>query len=256
MPTVAIDRVRIPNDETLLPLLREEVFLRNEYRQAFIAYGGWGDFPPVTVDQDYLILDGVTRILAAQEAGVSEVEVLVVNCSTVEERLRIAARGNATHGKRWESRDIVKLANLADRFGIPRDELASDLRIPVTKIERIPVATAIRTTVSGEKERELVYLKRPVRQALSGRELTPRQEWLMEELSTASMADVVLADFVRLANLEALPTMNEKSRETAEAAKVAIDEWIARDQHLLEVPAAEPTSLDRLWKSQATPKLD
>lgn len=236
MPEIPIIDLTIPSDDTVIPRVRIDTFLQSEYRQAFLAYGGWGDFPPITVDQNYLVLDGVTRVLAAESADIDKAKAKLINCDDAE-RLLIVAQSNATHGKRWEPRDIVILTNLAERFKVDPKDLAGALRVPISRIERIPVATVQKETVGGGNERERIYVKRSVRSALAGRVITERQAAMMDALSTPNAANLVLEDFLRLAELGALPPLDPGILEVIENVREQLDLWVARDDHLLTATA-------------------
>src|SRR5262245_28631359 len=199
MPQVAVSSLVIPNEETVIPLLRHDQFLVSEYATAMRhVYGGtWGDFPSIKIDQDNLVLCGVHRVLAAQEVGVRRAPAERVKCETPAERILIAAGDNATHGARWRHQDVANLALVAERFGVPKDMLATSLRVPVTKIERIPVTTVARRTEAGMVE-ERVYVKRGVRSFVKDRVLSEAEEASMRSIATPLPADRLLVQILRL----------------------------------------------------------
>jgi len=229
MELVSIDQLRIPNDTTAIPRLRSEAFLVSEYAAAMRVYGGWGDFPPATCDQEKLILDGVTRVLAALQADVAEVPIETRECADDGERLLVAIEANSTHGKRWSAKDTTNLVILADRMGVETGPLARALRVTVDRVERVPVTTVIR----GKTE-ERVYAKRAARKAVMGRVLTEQEHGVMRAIQTPLLADRLLLDLLRLHELDALPALNPESFQTVLAARAILDEWIARDEHALE----------------------
>ncbi|MCR4338790.1 MAG: hypothetical protein NUW01_02770 [Gemmatimonadaceae bacterium] len=226
---IAIDRLRVPNDETILPRLREDGYLVSEYVAAMQVYDGWGEFPPIVTDQDLLILDGVTRILAGQRAKITKVPVIIEKCETAGERLLVAARGNASNGKRWDHQAMTRMTILAERFGVDVGDLAIALHVPVSRIERVPISTITRNGIS-----EKVYTKRAVRPQLRGKELTEAQVGLMRQITTPNPANRILKDLLRLAELDALPALDEGSHRDLLRVRMVLDEWEARDAHLLE----------------------
>jgi len=229
---VAIDKLRLPNETTGIPRLRDEPFLISEYAAAFRYYGGWGEFPPITADQDMLILDGATRYLAAVQADVDEVEVEIIECENDQQRLLVAAGSNAQHGKRWNSKDITAIALFADRIGVEPDELARVMRVRVERITRVPVTTVVRRKGKTEKE-ERIYSKAAVRFALRDRILTEAQEQTMRKISTPNMADRILLDLIRIDTLDALPELNIDTAASVATVQEILARWLERDAHLL-----------------------
>jgi ParB-like chromosome segregation protein Spo0J len=236
MPKVAIDKLRVPNSDTEIPRLRQEAYLVSEYAAAMRLYDGWGDFPEIACDQDYLVLDGVHRVLAAQAAGVAKVDARIIACETPAQRLLVAAELNARHGKRWESKDVARLAILADRYGVEAESLATAMRVRVERIERVPVTTVVRKSLkASEPDREeRIYAKRAARWAIQGRTLTEAQEQVVKSLTTPNTADKILSDLIRLHELDALPPLNEDSYRDLLAVQEILSVWATRDQHLLE----------------------
>lgn len=230
MALVAIDRLRLPNDETLIPRLRDEPYLVSEYAAAMRVYDGWGAFPAVETDQDGLVLSGVHRVLAATEVGISRVPVKRHECTDAAERLLIAAAGNALHGRRWSTKDIVKVALFAERIGVPQGQLARAMCLSETKLQRIPVTTVMRRGTTEER----IYAKRAVRHAVRGRVLSESEERVMLDLTTPNLADAILLDLLRLGELDALPTLDVDSYRSVTTAIELLTGWLARDSHLLE----------------------
>lgn len=228
-----IDRLRLPNETTPIPRLRDEPYLVSEYAAAFRYYGSWGEFPPVTVDQDMLILDGVTRYLGAVEADIDEAEVEVIECDSDAQRLLIAAEANAQHGKRWNNKDVTTIALLADRIGVEPAELARAMRVRVERVTRVPVTTVARRR-DGKKVEERTYAKAAVRFALRDRVLTEAQEATMLSITTPNTADRILLDLLRIDTLDALPELNPDTYTNALAVQEVIARWITRDAHLLK----------------------
>lgn len=232
MPSVPIDRLRLPNDETEIPRLREEPYLVSEYAAVMRLYDGWGDFPPVICDQEFLVLDGVHRTLAAIEVGISKVPYKTMECADAAERLLAAASFNSQHGKRWTSKDITKVTLFAERIGVSSDVLAQAMRVRVERIERVPVGSVLRRK-NGEEVEERIYIKRAVRFAMRDRVLTESQEAMMESLTTPNLADALLLDLIRIAALDALPQLNVDSYKNVLAVQALLDGWVRRDEHLL-----------------------
>jgi hypothetical protein len=229
MDVVPVDQLRIPNATTAIPRLRTESFLVSEYAAAMRLYGGWGDFPPILCDQDNLVLDGVTRVLAAIAAEVDQAHVEIQVCENDGERLLLAVGANSAHGKRWSVKDTTNIVILADRMGVNERELASVMRVSIEHIERVPI-----TTVSRGKTEIRVYAKRAARRAVMGRVLTEHEHAVMRSIATPHFADRLLLDLLRLHELNALPTLNPESFQTVVAARSILDEWIDRDGHALE----------------------
>jgi hypothetical protein len=229
MDVVPVDQLRIPNETTAIPRLRSEAFLVSEYAAAMRLYSGWGDFPPVLIDQENLILDGVTRVLAALDAEVAEAMVEVRKCKNDGERLLAAVAANSMHGKRWSSKDTTNIVILADRMGVETGELARVMRVSVERVERVPI-----TTVSRGKTEIRVYAKRAARRSVMNRVLSEREYSVMRSIATPLLADRLLLDLLRLHELDALPVLNVESYATVLAAKTILDEWLARDGHALE----------------------
>jgi hypothetical protein len=231
MELVPIDQLRLPNDDTEIPRLRYEPYLVSRYAAAMKLYEGWGDFPPAVTDQEWLALDGVHRIEAAYRAGVTMVPVEVEQCDDAATRLLVAARLNATHGAPWASKDITRVAILAERVGLPMSELAVALRVKVERVERVPITSVLRTRTDRE---EKVYAKRAVRNVVRGRVLTEHEEEVMLQLTTPNKADVLLLDLIRLHALDALPPLDTDSRRNLLRAQRVLEEWLERDEHLFE----------------------
>jgi hypothetical protein len=233
MASVRIADLTIPNDETLIPSLRNERYLVSEYAQAMRLYGSWGEFPEGIIDQDGLVLDGVHRVLAAQEAGITQGKMRRVHCDTAAERLRIAAASNAKQGQRWSNKQIANLALVAERVGLPVEDLASDLGVPPEKIMRIPMVGVVRITQEGPAERK-VYAKKAARPGLRERVLSEEEAEIMRQITTPNPADKILLDLIRLHQLDALPELNPDSYRNVLAVQQILTEWEARDQHILE----------------------
>jgi ParB-like chromosome segregation protein Spo0J len=231
MTLIPIDQLRLPNDETAIPRLREEAYLISRYVAAMRLYDGWGEFPEVTVDQENLVLDGVHRVEAALRTDIVQVPANVVECETDAERLLLAAELNATHGAPWSSKDITKVAILAERFGVEASDLASVMRVKVERIERVPITTVIRKTTNRE---EKVYAKKAVRGALRGRVLTETEEEVMLQLTTPNKADTLLLDLIRLDALDALPQLDHDSRRNVVRVQSLLQTWLERDEHLFD----------------------
>lgn len=232
MPLVPVDKLRLPNETTLIPRLREDPYLVTEYAAAMRYYGGWGDFPPAVCDQEYLVLGGVTRVLAALEADVDKVKVTIVECESAADRLLVAVADNAVHGKRWSSKDAVNLALLAERMGVTASDVAIALRVRVERVERVPVTTVVRRS-NGKSFEEKVYLKRAVRAALRNRVLSEQEEAVMARITTPNSADLLLLDLLRIGSLDALPPLNAESYRSLVAVQQVLTDWLARDAHLL-----------------------
>lgn len=232
MPTVPTSTLTLPDETTAIPRLRFEAFLVSDYAAAMRFYGSWGDFPPAIVDQDGLVICGVHRVMAAIECGF-DAKVKTVPFDNPQDRLLYAASDNATHGRKWSTKDLTHVVLLAERFGIPSGTVAEAMRVKVEKVERVPVTSVIRKTTKGNVE-EKTYVKRGVRHALRGRVLDENEEQTMRELTTPNLADKILLDLLRLDRLDALPELNPDSYKAAIAVQAMLDRWIERDRHLLE----------------------
>jgi hypothetical protein len=233
MTLVAIDRLRIPNDETAIPLLREDTYLVSEYASAMRLYGGWGDFPSILCDQEYLVIGGVTRVLAARVAEVAKVPCNIQAFEDAGARLLAAAADNAQHGKRWESRDVARIGILAERFGVETEALAQAMRVTTRRIERVPVVTVMRGR-GKEAVEEKLYAKRAVRPR-AGRLMTEREAAVMDKLGSPHAADRLLEDLIRLDELGVLPPLNAESHRIVVTAQRVMANWLERDAHLLAV---------------------
>jgi len=230
---ISLSQLRLPTHETAIPRLRDEPFLVNEYAQAFRLYDGWGEFPPIVVDQEMLVLSGVHRTLAAIEAGLDEAEAEIRECGSDAERLLIAIEENARHGKGWSTKDRTRIVILAERMGIETTEIAHALRIRVEKVQRIPVTTVARRR-NGQTEEVRVYAKQSVRASVRGRLLTEREAQLMASISTPHPADTLLVDLLRIDELDALPVLSQDSAQTVVRSIEILSRWLERDRHALE----------------------
>lgn len=237
---VPIDQLRLPNDETAIPLFRHDPYLIAEYAAAMRLYEGWGEFPPIVTDQEFLVLSGCTRVQAALASGlVALVPTDVVECDDDSQRVLIASEGNATSGQRWARKDLTKIALTAERVGLPTDQLARALRVKVERIERLPITTVRRygaaTAATDRTEwEERVYAKRAVRQAVRDRVLSAEEEAVMRSITTPNTADLILRDLLRLDRLNALPVLTRDSYRDARAVLGVVDAWLERDRHLIE----------------------
>lgn len=147
--TVTISSLRFPSDDEIPQ--RRNPWLKNRYVQAMRVYGGWGEFPPILVDQTGLVLGGRHRVEAAHELGIDEIPVLVRECADDKERLLVAAEDNATHGEPWSAQDFARICVAAERLRIVPVEIARRLRVSEKKVVTVPVITVARRNETARR---------------------------------------------------------------------------------------------------------
>jgi len=237
VPLRRIDKLILPGDPGIdFPVLRHDTAVVAKLTRAIDNAGGtWPDdfnIQQILIDQDDLVLGGRHRITAARKRGVEgRVNCTVRTFTGIEDRLLAAIADNAVHGKGWTPKEEAELLILCESFGMQRVDVAKAFRVPLTAMERKPIASVIGRTGPARR----VYVPRPARQAFKHRdEITEQEAQVMESFVTPHPVGVHMAEILRIAELNALPSMTPDLYTLARETSAALDAWVDRDQHLLD----------------------
>lgn len=237
MKSIDIDKLRVPDNSTAIPLLRFKEQLVN--RLARVIDAADGTWPKsfnkdggVVVDQDNVIIGGVHRYAAAKKRGLKRIPVTTHHFDSPAARLLFAIEHNAETGDPWSAKDESRLVILAEQFGIERVAIAEALRVPVKVIERKPVVSITRRSASDPLRR--TYVPRPVRTKFKDiEEVSEEQAVLMESIVSPLSVKAHLADFLRIDGLDGLPPLDVDLYALVRETISRLQAWLDRDEHLL-----------------------
>lgn len=145
----------------------------NHVRRLIKSYkSGTSTFPPIVIDQNNHIIDGVHRHRMYKSEKVKEIECEVRHYKNDKERVRDSILLNR-HGLKLESHDELKAIDIAKKAGFEESEIATLFNYTLPELKRLTKRTAFFDM--GGKDEKIVALKASIRH-LAGRELTKRQE--------------------------------------------------------------------------------
>jgi hypothetical protein len=126
--TRPIEAIKIRQD--LYPRLKVHPGKVQEYAQSVEL------LPPVEINQDNILIDGMHRLRAHETAGATEVPVRITHTKSEAELFFLAIARNAKHGLILSQEDKEKLANQFFWEGIKPQEIMSALSIGLRTYER------------------------------------------------------------------------------------------------------------------------
>jgi hypothetical protein len=126
--TRSIDAIKIRQD--LYPRLKVHPGKVQEYAQSVEL------LPPVEINQDDILIDGMHRLRAHETAGATEVPVRITQTKSEADLFFLAIARNAKHGLILSQEDKEKLANQFFWQGVDPVEIRAALSIPLRTYER------------------------------------------------------------------------------------------------------------------------
>lgn len=162
--TMRRDAIKV--DETLYPRFGQDSNLKSSYAEAMRAHA---EFPPIRVDQNGRLIDGVHRLGAYDINGVSTIPVERIRVKDDVEFFKLAMTANAHHGKRYTSIDYANIVLKGRELGLSDEEIA-----PLVYVTPGFLADVTRDWFALNNKKEQVALKRTIKH-MRGRQLTPEQ---------------------------------------------------------------------------------
>ena len=143
--------------------------------------------PPVVVDlPTKRIVDGWHRVRAYRKVlgPQASIDVDLRSYQSDAELLTDAVALNASHGRRLDRVDQVRVIHLLETAGMQQEQIAVVLHVPLARVEHLRVRVAVVESAAGGA-RETIALKRPVIH-LAGTELTSEQRAAHDSMAGTS----------------------------------------------------------------------
>lgn len=138
------------------------------------------NFPPIQVCSKTLrVIDGFTRLRAAEKCGKEEIECTLVDVVDDQDFFSRAVAANTHHGKRYTPFDVRHIIQRSRELGMEVDKICGAVEITPAKYEDIVKGFA---SSRGSQE---TALKRTIRH-MAGKKLTKRQTEANKKLSGMS----------------------------------------------------------------------
>lgn len=144
-----------------------------------LALKSGASLPPLVADKkSKRLVDGWHRLRAYRRVvgDTAAVDVELRSYKDEAQMLLDAVALNATHGRRLDRVDQVRVVMLAERVGITEQQVATVLHVPVDRVKtlRVRVAVVPHGTITAIPGTNTVALKRPVAH-MAGQTLTKAQ---------------------------------------------------------------------------------
>jgi len=167
--------------------------------------------PPLVCAKTLRVVDGVHRVTMYRRVydNDHEIEVIEKHYATDAELLLDAMRLNAKHGRQLTRYDRTRCVLLAERLGVPLDEIASALSMTVEAVGALRSDRVGRMHVA--KSSEDIPLKRTIRH-FAGRSITKGQAEAQQKLSGMEQA-FYANQLIILIDNRLLDTANERLME-------------------------------------------
>jgi hypothetical protein len=122
-------------DYRLYPRAEVDGSTVEQFREALRA---GAKFPPIRVCSKTLkIIDGFHRKTAYEREQATHVLCALEEVADERDLFRRAAQANAAHGRRYSVDDYATAVRLAKRLGLTREQISSDLFLPLERIEKL-----------------------------------------------------------------------------------------------------------------------
>jgi hypothetical protein len=106
-----------------------------QFREALRA---GAKFPPLRVcSMSFRIIDGFHRKTAYEREHATHVLCSLEDVADDVDLFRRAAAANAQHGRRYSVDDYATAVRLAKRLGLSREQISSDLFLPLDRVEKL-----------------------------------------------------------------------------------------------------------------------
>jgi hypothetical protein len=120
-----------------------------QFREALRA---GAKFPPLRVCSKTLrIIDGFHRKTAYEREHATHVLCSLEDVSDDVDLFRRAAAANASHGRRYSVDDYATAVRLAKRLGLTREQISTDLFLPLDRVEKLERISAGRGHAPPER---------------------------------------------------------------------------------------------------------
>lgn len=163
---IRLPLTKVVIDESLYPRYRESAGTISQYAEAKRA---GAQFPPIKLDQNYRLIDGLHRYRADELNGAEFVEYELERVKNDLDFFKRAMTANAHHGHRYTSIDYAHMVLRGEELGLNSNEIAELVYVTPGFLEE---ATRDWFALNGKKEK--VALKRTIRH-MAGRKLTNDQ---------------------------------------------------------------------------------
>lgn len=133
LKTLPIDEV--VEDYRLYPRAEVDGATVEQFREALRT---GAKFPPIRVcSKSFRVIDGFHRKTAYEREGATHVFCALEEVADDIDLFRRAAAANASHGRRYSVDDYATAVRLAKRLGLTREQISSDLFLPLDRIEKL-----------------------------------------------------------------------------------------------------------------------
>ena len=120
-----------------------------QFREALRA---GAKFPPIRVcSKTYRVIDGFHRKTAYEREHATHVLCSLEEVQDDIDLFRRAAAANAQHGRRYSVDDYATAVRLAKRLGLTREQISSDLFLPLDRVEKLERISAGRGHAPPER---------------------------------------------------------------------------------------------------------
>ena len=166
MATRTVKLTAVKKDELMYPRYRIDLGVVAKYMEAMDS---GAVFPPITVDQNMRVMDGVHRLTAYEKRQVEEVTVEVQRVRDDSEFFRRSLEMNSSHGRQFTQIDYAHMILRGRELGIDEKTIAELVHVTPGYLEE-----ATRGWFARNKEGEMIPLKRTI-QHMAGQKLTDEQ---------------------------------------------------------------------------------
>jgi len=202
-----------------------------QFREALRA---GAKFPPLRVCSKSLrIIDGFHRKTAYEREGATHALCSLEDVVDDIDLFRRAAAANASHGRRYSVDDYATAVRLAKRLGLTREQISSDLLLPLERVEKLERISAGRGHGHAAPKRNVPKPRPPKTSKLV--------EKSMDTISQLTWATSLL----RCLREGHLNDRSEELRAQLEELSTALGEYLSRPRH--QEPAKQHPAYARLY---------
>lgn len=161
-----IKRELIKVDETLYPRYARSKGTINNYSEAI---GSGAKFPPLEIDQNNRLIDGIHRLMAYDRNGIIDIPVKITHVANEVAFFEAALKANAHHGHRYTHIDYAHMVLKGQELGLSNFDIARLVYVTPGYLDEVT-----RDWFARDKSGALVPLKRTIRH-MKGLTLTDEQ---------------------------------------------------------------------------------
>ena len=224
---------QLVEDYHLYPRSEVDQLTVEEFREALRA---GAKFPPIRVCAKSLrIIDGFHRKTAYEREHATHVLCALEEVADDVDLFRRAAAANASHGRRYSVGDYATAVRLAKRLGLTREQISSDLLLPLDRVEKLERISAGRGHGHAPPERNT---PRPAKQS---RLVEKSMDTISQITWTTSLLRCLREGHVN--------DQSEELRAQLEELSMALGEYLSRPR--AEGPARSHPTYTRLYPPDA-----